>query len=178
MIYSGATLLADGTQAGGMVVDLNFNGEGLKQVQQIFRASEIVVFNRGNKQNTVSFGILHLHANLASSLERAVTESDTLPAVADLTISYSDAAGSITATLSAAGWGPISRTTSGMTSIKKYQVIGGTFNVTTGGVSGGLNVIDGGTATVSMGTASGGTIDGGNATDTYIGETVIDGGNA
>jgi hypothetical protein len=177
IIYSGATLLADGTQTGGMAQELKLNGQGIMQVQEFFRAAQVVVFDRGNKRNVIEFQIDHLHASLVSSIERALSESDTLPTVADFTLSYSDGTTSLTATMSAAGWGPIGRTSIGATSRKSYRVTGGKFSISTLGVTGGLNVIDGGQYNVSnAGVASAGTIDGGNYTDTLTFSTSVDGG--
>jgi hypothetical protein len=103
--------------------------------------------------------------------------------VADLKITFTDGSGSLTATLSSAGWGPIGRSISGMTSIKRYNVTGGSFTVSTsgggtsGGVTGGLNTIDGGSIYGSSGALpTAGSYDGGNLADNMALAVAVDGG--
>jgi len=80
LISIGNYSLCDGTRAGGVgVTRLRFKVDRKIQVQDIFRASEVSTFDRGNRKTTVTFEITRTFADQEAADVFVLTLEDSLP---------------------------------------------------------------------------------------------------
>ena len=88
LISIGTYALCDGTRAGGVgVTRLRFRVDRKIQVQEVFRASEVVTFDRGNRKTTVSFEVIQTFPDQESADVFVLTQEDNIPATGVVTFS-------------------------------------------------------------------------------------------
>jgi len=86
LVSIGTYALCDGTRAGGVgVTRLRFRVERKIQVQQIFRADDIVTFDRGNRRTTVIFEVSRTFASQDEADVFVLEQEDDLPSTGIVT---------------------------------------------------------------------------------------------
>ena len=129
-IACGTTVLADGTASGGIVEELEINGTRLIEKGQPFRAGWISVFDRGNRENQVTFKISTKMASRTAALQSVLTLNDTLPVVATLTITFPENGSTLVAVMAGAGWSSVKPKFTGLSTMVQFSAVGGQFSIT------------------------------------------------
>jgi len=134
IIQCASVALADGTNAGGRCESLSLDGKRVMDIARPLRASDVLVFARGNREKTVSFRILTSYATMAQALAAAFAADDALPDQDDLVITLNDGAYTAVVTLPGAGWSSIKiPQPNGLSVAVEYTVTGGVATVTLNG---------------------------------------------
>jgi hypothetical protein len=128
-IHCGSVLLADGTNAGGRVESLTLNGRRVIDVAAPLRASDVVIFGRGNRRKEIAFRIITQAGGMADSLAAMFIKDDGLPDQADLVLTLDDGVDVATITLPAAGWESVKPQANGLSWTCDYSVVAGVANV-------------------------------------------------
>lgn len=80
LISIGNYALCDGTRAGGVgATRLRFRVDRKIQVQDIFRADQVVTFDRGNRKTTVSFEVAQTFPTQEEADIFILTQEDNIP---------------------------------------------------------------------------------------------------
>lgn len=80
LVSIGTFKLCDGTREGGVgVTRLKFHVDRKIQVQEVFRAEEVITFDRGNRRTTASFEVSRTFPTQEEADVYVLTHEDTLP---------------------------------------------------------------------------------------------------
>jgi hypothetical protein len=80
LVSIGNWALCDGTRAGGVgVTKLKFRVERLIQVQQIFRANQVLTLDRGNRKTTITFDVIQTFPTQDDADEFILTQETNIP---------------------------------------------------------------------------------------------------
>ncbi len=80
LVSIGTYALCDGTRSGGVgVTRLRFRVDRKIQIAEIFRAEEVVTYDRGNRKTTVSFEVTQTFETLEDADFFVLTQEDNIP---------------------------------------------------------------------------------------------------
>jgi hypothetical protein len=134
-ISCNGTLLADGTNANGRALGgVALNGRRVIQVAEPLRASDVLVFGRGNRRKEIKFRILKAFSGNAAAFAAAHAQDDAIPDQANLILTLDDGVDIAIVTFQNAGWEsvgmPGEREINGISVVTEYSVIAGAAAVT------------------------------------------------
>ena len=86
LVSIGTYALCDGTRSGGVgTTQMRFRVDREIQVQKIFRAGEVMTYDRGNRKTTVTFEVAYTFPDLETADVFVLTQEDNIPATGIVT---------------------------------------------------------------------------------------------